>query len=128
MIMPATLSLIRALFPDPRERALALGIWGGDGRRRRRDRAARRAARCSSSSAGTRRSCVNVPLMVVAVVAGWWLLPESRSDRPGRIDAAGVLLSVGGMAAPRVRRQASRQARRPSLVALVAPRRWAPRW
>ncbi|WP_278256652.1 MFS transporter [Nocardioides convexus] len=27
MIMPATLSLIRALFPDARERAFALGLW-----------------------------------------------------------------------------------------------------
>ena len=28
MIMPTTLSLVRTLFTDPRERAAALGVWG----------------------------------------------------------------------------------------------------
>ncbi len=96
MIMPATLSLIRILFPDARERALALGIWA--------------AMAAVGAAAGPvvggallevfswhAAFLVNVPLMVVAVVAGWWLLPESRSDRPGRLDAVGVLLSLGGM-------------------------------
>ena len=27
MIMPATLSMIRQVFPDRRERAIALGVW-----------------------------------------------------------------------------------------------------
>ena len=98
MIMPTTLSLIRGLFPDPGERALALGIW---------------AAMASLGSAlgpivggvllqvfsWHSAFLLNVPLMVVAVVAGIVLLPESRSDRPGRVDAAGVLLSVSGMVA-----------------------------
>ncbi len=97
MIMPATLSLIRALFPDPRERALALSLWA--------------ATAAVGAAAGPlvggallevfswhAAFLLNVPLMVVAVAAGWWLLPESRSERPGRIDAAGVLLSLGGMA------------------------------
>ncbi len=98
MIMPTTLSLIRNLFPDPGERALALGIW----------------ATMASLGAGLgpivggvllelfswhSAFLVNVPLMVVAVVAGVILLPESRSDRPGRVDTIGVLLSVGGMVA-----------------------------
>ncbi len=96
MIMPATLSLIRALFPDPRERALALSLWA--------------ATAAVGAAAGPvvggallevfswhAAFLVNVPLMVVAVAAGWWLLPESRSERPGRLDAAGVLLSLGGM-------------------------------
>ena len=98
MIMPTTLSLIRALFPDPRERGLALGIW---------------AATASLGSAigpivgGVLLEAfswhaaflVNVPLMAVAVLAGLVLLPESRSERPGRLDAIGVGLSVGGMVA-----------------------------
>lgn len=96
MIMPATLSLIRTLFPDPRERALALGIWA--------------AMAAAGAAAGPvvggallevfswhAAFLVNVPLMVAAVAAGWWLLPESRSERPGRLDALGVLLSLGGM-------------------------------
>lgn len=97
MIMPSTLSLIRAVFPDPGRRAFALSVWG------------------ATAAAGTAIGPVvggalleafswhaafllNVPLMVVAIAAGLWLLPENRSARPGRIDALGVLLSGGGTA------------------------------
>jgi DHA2 family multidrug resistance protein-like MFS transporter len=98
MIMPTTLSLIRNLFPEPGERALALGIW---------------AATASLGSAvgpivgGALLEAfswhsaflLNVPLMAIAVGAGIVLLPESRSERPGRLDAVGVLLSISGMVA-----------------------------
>lgn len=98
MIMPATLSLIRVLFADPRERALALGIWAA---------MASVGAALGPIIGGALLEVfswhaaflVNVPLMVVAVVAGLRLLPESRSERPGRLDATGVLLSVAGMVA-----------------------------
>lgn len=98
MIMPSTLSLIRALFTDPRERATALGIWG--------------AMAAVGGAVGPivggalleafswhAAFLFNVPVMVVAIAAGLWLLPESRSARPGRIDAAGVTLAVTGMVA-----------------------------
>lgn len=98
MIMPATLSLIRVLFPDARERAFALGLWAS--------MAAVGGAigpivggALLNSFSWHAAFLVNVPLMVVAFLAGRVLLPESRSDRPGRVDAAGVLLSVAGMAA-----------------------------
>ncbi|MEQ6903799.1 MFS transporter [Nocardioides sp. YIM 152588] len=98
MIMPATLSMIRVLFPDPRERATALGLWAST---------AAVGGAIGPIVGGALLEVfswhaaflVNVPLMVVALVAGRLLLPESRSDRPGRIDPAGVLLSVGGMVA-----------------------------
>ncbi|MBT0772053.1 MFS transporter [Kineosporia sp. J2-2] len=98
MIMPTTLSLIRALFPDPAERALALSIWGAT---------ASLGAAVGPVVAGGLLEVfswhsaflVNVPLMVAAGIGGVLLLPESRSDRPGRIDATGVVLSVGGMVA-----------------------------
>lgn len=98
MIMPATLSLIRALFPDARERAFALGLWAAT---------AAVGGAVGPIVGGALLSAfswhaaflVNVPLMVVAFVAGRALLPESRSERPGRVDAAGVVLSVGGMLA-----------------------------
>jgi DHA2 family multidrug resistance protein-like MFS transporter len=98
MIMPSTLSLIRALFSDPRERATALGVWGSV--------AAVGGAlgpivggalleRFSWHSA----FLFNVPVMVVAVIAALLLLPESRSARPGRLDAPTVVLSMVGMVA-----------------------------
>ena len=96
MIMPSTLSLIRSLFPDARERATALGIWGA-----------------TAAVGGALGPIVggallqnfswhsaflfNVPVMVVAVVAALVLLPESRSDRPGRLDPVATGLSIVGM-------------------------------
>ncbi|GAA3644596.1 quaternary ammonium compound efflux MFS transporter QacA [Nocardioides ginsengisoli] len=96
MIMPATLSLIRALFPDARERAFALGLWAAT---------AAVGGAIGPIVGGALLTgfswhaafLVNVPFMVVALIAGALLLPESRSERPGRVDALGVLLSVGGM-------------------------------
>lgn len=97
MIMPSTLSLIRVVFPDPAQRALALSIWG--------------ATAAAGSAVGPvvggalleafswhAAFLLNVPVMVIAIAGALWLLPESRSARPGRIDALGVLLSGGGTA------------------------------
>src|SRR6476620_11273944 len=98
MVMPSTLSLIRSIFDDPRERTLALSVWGAT--------AALGAAvgpvvggALLESFSWHSAFLVNVPLMVVAIVAAAWLLRENRSARPGRIDLVGVLLSAGGMTA-----------------------------
>lgn len=98
MVMPSTLSLIRALFADVRERTLALSIWGGT---------AALGSAVGPVVGGALLEAfswhaaflVNVPLMAIAVAGGLWLLRENRSSRPGRIDALGVLLSAGGMTA-----------------------------
>ncbi len=96
MIMPTTLSSIRVIFPDPAERAKALGVW---------------AATSSSGIAvgpivggfllehfsWQAAFLVNVPVMVAAVVAGILLLPESRDPAPGRWDVLGTALSIVGM-------------------------------
>ncbi len=98
MIMPSTLSMIRSLFTDPRERATALGVWSA--------MAALGAAlgpilggalleRFSWHAA----FLVNVPVMVAAIIAGLLLLPESRNPRPGRWDAVATVLSIVGMVA-----------------------------
>lgn len=98
MVMPSTLSLIRAHFPDARERTLALSIWGAT---------AALGAAVGPVVGGALLEAfswhsaflLNVPLMLLAIVAAVRLLREDRSARPGRIDAAGVLLSAGGMTA-----------------------------
>ncbi|WP_166352683.1 MFS transporter [Phytoactinopolyspora limicola] len=96
MIMPITLSLIRVIFTDPKERAAALSIW---------------AAVSMLGAAGGpligglllehfswhAAFLVHVPLMVVAIVAGAFLIPESRVPNPGRWDAFAVVLSFAGM-------------------------------
>lgn len=98
MVMPSTLSLIRSMFDDVRERTLALSIWGAT--------AALGAAvgpvvggALLESFSWHAAFLVNVPLMLVAIVAALWLLRENRSRVPGRIDTFGVLLSAGGMTA-----------------------------
>jgi DHA2 family multidrug resistance protein-like MFS transporter len=95
-LMPATLALIRNLFHDPRERSLAVGIWG------------------ATASAGTAVGpivggfllehfwwgsvfLINLPVMVVLVLVGIKLLPESRNPNPGPWDLASVVLSLVGM-------------------------------
>ncbi|MEU5880195.1 MFS transporter [Spirillospora sp. NPDC047279] len=98
MIMPSTLSMIRNLFTDPRERATALGVWA--------TMAALGGALGPIVGGALLQHfswhsafLVNVPVMVVAIVAGIFLLPESRNPRPGRWDALGTALSIVGMVA-----------------------------
>ncbi|MEV5425335.1 MFS transporter [Streptomyces cellulosae] len=95
-LMPATLALIRNLFHDPRERSLAIGIWG------------------ATASAGTAVGpilgglllehfwwgsvfLINLPVMAVLVLVGVKLLPESRTPEPGPWDLTSVALSLAGM-------------------------------
>ncbi|WP_328367977.1 MFS transporter [Streptomyces sp. NBC_00445] len=97
-LMPATLALIRNLFHDPRERSLAVGIWG------------------ATASAGTAIGpivggfllehfwwgsvfLINLPVMAVLVLVGIKMLPESRNPNPGPWDLLSVVLSLVGMVA-----------------------------
>ncbi|MEV0637302.1 MFS transporter [Streptomyces sp. NPDC050619] len=95
-LMPATLALIRNIFHDPRERSLAVGIWG------------------ATASAGTAIGpimggfllehfwwgsvfLINLPVMAVLVLVGVKVLPESRNPHPGPWDMLSVVLSLVGM-------------------------------
>jgi len=92
MIMPATLSVIMDVFPRE-ERGKAIGIW--------------------SAIAGVGIGLgpfvgglllelfswssvfwLNVPIVAVALVAGFALVPESRDPRPGSFDLRGASLSI----------------------------------
>ncbi|TYB68751.1 MFS transporter [Nonomuraea sp. PA05] len=98
MIMPSTLSMIRNLFTDPRERAKALGLWSA---------MAAVGAALGPVVAGVLLEhfswhaafLVNVPVMVLAIAFGLFLLPETRNPSPGRWDALATLLSMAGMVA-----------------------------
>ncbi|MGK5554409.1 MFS transporter [Actinomadura kijaniata] len=98
MIMPSTLSMIRHLFTDPGERATALGVWA--------TMAAFGGALGPIVGGALLEAfswhaafLVNVPVMLLAIVAGLFLLPETRNPRPGRWDLPGTALSVVGMVA-----------------------------
>ncbi|MGK5637429.1 MFS transporter [Streptomyces sp. URMC 126] len=98
MVMPSTLSLIRAVFTDDRERALAIGVWA----------AVAGAGACLGPLIGgllverygwSAAFWVNVPIVVVTVAAGVRLLPEYRVPQHGRLDRLGALFSVAGVVA-----------------------------
>ncbi|WP_344022754.1 MFS transporter [Streptomyces luteireticuli] len=98
MVMPSTLSLIRTVFTDPRERALAIGIWA----------AVAGAGACVGPLVGgvlvehygwAAAFWVNVPVVVVTVLAGIRLLPEYRAPQSGPLDWSAALLSVAGIVA-----------------------------
>ncbi|MEU8250021.1 MFS transporter [Nonomuraea sp. NPDC048916] len=97
MIMPATLSLIRQVFTDRRERAIALGVWSA---------VAAAGAAIGPLVGGLLVGIwwgavflINVPILLVLLPAAAKLLPESRrrDDRPW--DGLSAALSVFGILA-----------------------------
>ncbi|ANW21050.1 MFS transporter [Streptomyces clavuligerus] len=95
-LMPSTLALIRNLFFDPRERSIAVGIWGS---------AASAGAAVGPVVGGALLEhfwwgsvfLINLPVMAVLVVVGLKLIPESRNPAPGPWDLISVALSLVGM-------------------------------
>ncbi|PAZ16018.1 MFS transporter [Streptomyces sp. SA15] len=96
MIMPATLSILRQVFPDRRERALAIGIWS--------------AVAAVGAAVGPLLGgfllehfwwgsvfLINIPLMLVSLPVGRLLLPESKGDGDGPWDVIGALMAAAGL-------------------------------
>jgi EmrB/QacA subfamily drug resistance transporter len=97
LIMPATLSIISNIFPRE-ERGKAIGIWTA----------------MASIGIGlgplfgglllewfswTSVFLVNVPVALIALVAGFRLVPNSRDPKPGAFDLVGAVLSVAALVA-----------------------------
>ncbi len=98
LMMPSTLSIIMNTFPDPRERAQAIGMWAG---------VSALALAIGPLIGGTMVDnlgwqsifLINVPIGVVAMAVALRAVPES-SDRAGRsLDLPGQALAVVGLAA-----------------------------
>jgi EmrB/QacA subfamily drug resistance transporter len=92
-IMPATLSIITAVFTDHAERTKAIGLWSavsGLGVAIGPVAGGWLLAHFSWESI----FLVNLPIVAVALVAGYWLVPASRAAGAGRLDLAGAALSV----------------------------------
>ncbi|MFC7795901.1 MFS transporter [Streptomyces cinereoruber] len=96
MIMPATLSILRAVFPDRRERATAIGIWT--------------AVAAIGAATGPVLGgflvehywwgsvfLINIPLMALILPLGHRLLPESRGAADGPWDVLGALMAAAGV-------------------------------
>ncbi|MEV7342531.1 MFS transporter [Streptomyces sp. NPDC093544] len=96
MIMPATLSILRQVFPDRRERALAIGIWSA---------VAAVGAAIGPLLGGFLLEhfwwgsvfLVNIPLMLVSLPIGRLLLPESKGDGKGPWDVVGALMGAAAL-------------------------------
>jgi len=97
-IMPATLSIITNVFTDPAERGKAIGIWAG---------VSALGIGFGPVTGGFLLShfwwgsvfLVNVPIVILGLVGGWFLIPDSRDPSAPRLDPGGALLSIVGLAA-----------------------------
>ncbi len=95
-LMPSTLSLIRNMFLDPRQRTTAIGIW------------------VSGFSVGSAIGplvggfllehfwwgsvfLLGVPVMVILLIAGPLLLPEYKDPHPGKFDLLSAGLSLAAV-------------------------------
>lgn len=95
-LMPSTLALIRNIFHDPRERSLAIGIWGAT---------ASAGAAVGPVVGGALLQhfywgsvfLINLPVMLVLVLVGIKLLPESKNPVSGPWDLPSVGLSLVGV-------------------------------
>ena len=93
MLNPVAMSIIRNVFTDPRERAQAIGVWGG-------------VVGISIAlgpvvggalvgAAGWRSIFwINVPIGLLAIVLVARVVPESRAARPRRLDPLGQVLAM----------------------------------
>ncbi len=97
-IMPGTLSILANVFHDPTERRKAIAIWAGF---------AGLGGALGTVLSGyllehftwTATFLVNVPIAGLALVAGFWLVPNSSDPKEARLDPVGALLAVAGLAA-----------------------------
>jgi EmrB/QacA subfamily drug resistance transporter len=96
LIYPATLAILTSTFTVARERATAVGIWSG---------VSGLAVAIGPVSGGlllrhfawSSVFYINVPIVIIALVAGLRLLPESRDPNAGRFDPLGAALSIAGI-------------------------------
>ncbi|MGI8506570.1 MAG: DHA2 family efflux MFS transporter permease subunit [Solirubrobacteraceae bacterium] len=97
MLNPVAMSIIRNVFEEPRERARAIGVWGGMiGVSMALGPVVGGALVDSISWRAV--FLVNIPVGALAIVLTALFVPESRAEHPRRIDPVGQLLVVLGLA------------------------------
>ncbi|NIL74521.1 Antiseptic resistance protein [Rhodococcus sp. B10] len=92
-LMPATLGLIRTMFADARQRTTAIGVWG--------------AMAGGGAAAGPLVGgwilehfwwgavfLINIPVMVLLILLGPFVIPESKDPNPGKFDLVSAALSM----------------------------------
>ncbi|MFD7519055.1 DHA2 family efflux MFS transporter permease subunit [Streptomyces niveus] len=94
-VMPATLAVLMNVF-ERDEQPKAIGIWAGS---------VGLGIAIGPITGGVLLEhfwwgsifLINVPVVIVALIAMWFLVPDSKDPRPGRVDPVGVLLSIVGL-------------------------------
>jgi EmrB/QacA subfamily drug resistance transporter len=92
-IMPATLSIITNVFTDPGERGKAIGVWAG---------VSALGIGLGPITGGVLLEhfwwgsifIVNVPIVIVGLVLGFFLIPESKDPTHASLDPVGAVLSI----------------------------------
>lgn len=95
-LMPPTLALLRTVFTDSRQRTRAVGIWSASGAG---------GAALGPTMAGVLLEhfywgsvlLVNLPVVVLIVGIGAWVLPEARSKADHPLDPLSVVMSTAGI-------------------------------
>jgi len=95
-VFPATLAILTAIFPDPAERQKALGAWGAT---------SGIAVAFGPITGGALLEhfwygsifLINVPIVIVTLIAGQLLIPRLAQPVAGRFDLRGVILSTLGV-------------------------------
>lgn len=95
-IMPATLSILTATFREPKERAQAIALWA--------------AVFALGMGIGpliggwlldnfswSSVFYINIPIVFIGLVGGYYFIEDSRSQNPRKIDIPGVILSIVGL-------------------------------
>jgi EmrB/QacA subfamily drug resistance transporter len=94
-IMPSTLSILTYVFTEPRERTKAIGLWAG----------VAGLAGLGPIVGGILLSrfwwgsvfLVNVPIVVLGLVGGFFLVPDSKAPTGSKLDPVGALLSIAAL-------------------------------
>jgi EmrB/QacA subfamily drug resistance transporter len=97
MLNPVAMSIIRNVFEDPRERAMAIGVWGAVFGISLALGPVLGGALVSALS-WRAVFVVNLPVGVLAIMLTALYVPESRAPRPRRIDPVGQVLVVAALA------------------------------
>ena len=98
LIFPATLAILTNTFTDARERAAAVGVWTG---------ITGLGVALGPIAGGLLLEhfswssifFATIPIAVLALALGAWLVPTSRDPAAPRLDLAGFVLSIAGVAA-----------------------------
>ena len=94
-IMPSTLSILTNVFTEPRERTKAIGMWAG----------VAGLAGLGPIVGGLLLThfwwgsvfLVNVPIVIIGLIGGFFLVPDSRDPSGSKLDPVGALLSIAAL-------------------------------